>query len=83
MCRFGAVEDLIMFRKTILGTLAAGTVTGVVMFVLQIVRQFAVADWVSTGEPTTPAVVATLAVVLIAVAGGDFVRVLVRAAARS
>ena len=74
-------QDVI--KKTILGTLAAGTVTGVVMFALQIVRQFAVADWVSSGQLTVPAALAAFAVVLIAVAGADFTRFLVRAAKRS
>jgi hypothetical protein len=53
------------------------------MFLLQIVRQFAVADWVSTGQLTFPAVAATFAVVLIAVGGADVVRFFVRAATRS
>lgn len=69
-----------MLRKTILGTLAAGTITGVVMFVLEIVRQLAVADWLSSGKPTAPALIATFAVVLISVGGADLVRFFVKAA---
>lgn len=72
-----------MLKKTILGTLAAGTVTGLVLFLIQIVRQFAVADWVSSGRPEAPALAATFAVVLIAVGGADLARFLVRAATRS
>ena len=72
-----------MVKRLLLGALAAGTVTGLVMFVLQIVRQFAVADWVSTGQLTYPAVAATFAIVLIAVGGADVVRFFVRAATRS
>ena len=72
-----------MLKKTLLGTLAAGTVTGVVMFVLQIVRQFAVADWFRSGQPSVPAVVGTFAVILIAVGGADLVRFFVRAATKT
>ena len=72
-----------MWRKTLLGTLAAGTVTGTVMFLNQVVRQFAVADWVRDAQPSAPAMVGMFAVVLIAVAGADFVRFLVKAAKRS
>jgi len=78
-----ALEARIVVKRFLLGALAAGTVTGLVMFVLQIVRQFAVADWVSTGQLTYPAVAATFAVVLIAVGGADVVRFFVRAATRS
>jgi len=70
-------------KKTILGTLAAGTVTGLVLFLIQIVRQFAVADWVSSGQPDAPAMAATFAAVLIAVGGVDLTRFFVRAATRS
>ena len=72
-----------MLKKFILGTLAAGTLTGVVMFLIQVVRQFAVADWVSTGQPTFPALAATFAVVLIAVGSADLVRFFLKAARRS
>ena len=72
-----------MIKKLTLGILAAGTVTGVVMFVLQIVRNFAVADWVSSGQPTAPALLAGFAVILIAVGGADLVRFFVKAATRS
>lgn len=72
-----------MLRKTILGTLAAGTVTGTVMFVHQVVRQFAVTDWMRHGQPSLLAMAAMFAVVLVAVGGADLVRFLVRAATRS
>ena len=71
-----------MWRKTILGTVAAGTVTGTVMFLDQVVRQFAVAEWLRHGQASPPAVIGTFAVVLVAVAGADFVRFLVKAATR-
>ena len=72
-----------MLKKLILGTLAAGTLTGVVMFLIQVVRQFAVADWVSTGQPTFPAMAATFAAVLIAVGAADLVRFFLKAARRT
>ena len=72
-----------MLRKTILGTLAAGTVTGMAMFLELVVRQFAVGEWLHHGQPSPPAMVGMFAVVLIAVAGADFVRFLVKAAKRS
>ena len=72
-----------VLKKTMLGTLAAGTLTGVVVFLLQIVRQFAVADWVSSGQPTAPAAAAAFAAVLIGVGGADLARFFVRAATRS
>lgn len=72
-----------MLRRTILGTLAAGTVTGTVMFLHQVVRQSAVTDWLRNGQPSVLAMAAMFAVVLVAVGGADLVRVLVRAATRS
>lgn len=72
-----------MLRKTVLGTLAAGTGTGVVLFVTQIVRQFSVTDWLRSGQPTMPAIAAAFAVILIAVGGADLVRFFVKAATRS
>jgi hypothetical protein len=72
-----------MLRRTILGTLAAGTVTGTAMFVHQVARQFAVADWLQNGQPSAPAAVGMFAVILIGVAGADLVRYLVKVATRS
>lgn len=72
-----------MLRRTILGTLAAGTVTGTVMFVQQVVRQFAVAEWLQPGQPSLPAVAGMFAVVLVAVGGADLARALVKVAVRS
>ena len=72
-----------MLRRTILGTLAAGTVTGTVMFVQQVVRQFAVAEWLQNGQPSLPAVAGMFAVVLVAVGGADLARGLVKVASRS
>ena len=72
-----------MLRRTILGTLAAGTVTGTVMFVQQVVRQFAVAEWLQHGQPSLPAVAGMFAVVLVAVGGADLARALVKVAVRS
>ncbi|HVQ42109.1 MAG TPA: hypothetical protein VMS54_07885 [Vicinamibacterales bacterium] len=72
-----------MLRRTILGTLAAGTVTGTVMFVQQVVRQFAVAEWLQQGQPSLPAVAGMFAVVLVAVGGADVARALVKVASRS
>ena len=72
-----------MVKKTILGMLAAGTIAGLLLFLIQVVRQFAVADWVWSGQPDAPAVAATFAVVLIAVGGADLARFFVRAATRS
>jgi hypothetical protein len=72
-----------MLRRTLLGTLAAGTVTGTVMFLHQVVRQFAVTDWLRNGQPSVLAMAAMFAVVLVAVGGADLARFLVRAATRS
>ena len=72
-----------MLKKTILGMLAAGTVTGTVMFLRQIVREFALADWVSSGQPTMAALAVTFGIVLIGVGSADLVRFFVRAATRS
>jgi len=72
-----------MLKKTILGTLAAGTVTGVAMFITKIAQHFAIGDWASTGQPTGPAMAAAFAVVLIGVGGADLARFFVRAATRS
>jgi hypothetical protein len=72
-----------MLRKTTLGTLAAGTVTGTVVFLNQVVRQFGIGEWLHNGQPSLPAVAGMFAVVLVAVAGADLVRSLVRVAARS
>jgi hypothetical protein len=66
-----------------LGTLAAGTVTGSVMFLHQVVRQFAVAEWLQNGQPSMPAAAGMFAVVLIAVGGADLARVFLKVAARS
>lgn len=72
-----------MLRKTIPGTLAAGTVTGTVMFLHQVVRQFAVAEWLQNGQPSLPAVAGMFAVVLVGVGGADVARALVKVASRS
>ena len=72
-----------MLRRTILGTMAAVTATGIVAVLDQIVRGFAVADWLREGHPSAPAVAGVFAVVLIAVGGADLVRLLVKAATRS
>ena len=72
-----------MLRKTTLGTLAAGTVTGTAMFLNQVVRQFGVGEWLHNGQPSLPAVAGMFAVVLVAVGGADLVRSLIRVAARS
>lgn len=72
-----------MLRKAILGTFAAGTATGVVMFLHQIVRPIAVAELLRNGQPSLHAVVGMFAVVLIAVGGADLVRHFVKAATRS
>lgn len=72
-----------MLRKAILATFAAGTATGVFVFLHQIVRQIAVADWLRDGQPSLQAGVGMFAVVLIAVGGADLVRHFVRAATRS
>jgi hypothetical protein len=72
-----------MLRRTILGTLAAGTVTGSAMFLYQVVHQFAVAEWLQNGQPSLPAMGAMFAVVLIGVGGADLARLFVRVAARS
>lgn len=69
-----------MLRKTILGTLAAGTATGVVLFLHQAVRQFGVVEWLQDGQPSLPAAVVMFALVLVAVGGADVVRSLVRVA---
>ena len=71
-----------MLRKSILGTLAAGTATGVVLFGQQIVAQFAVADWLRNGQASPAAMAGMFAVVLIGVAAADLVRFFVRAATR-
>lgn len=72
-----------VLKKTFLGTLAAGTVTGVVMFTTKVAQHFAVGDMVSTGQPTGPAMAAAFAVVLIGVGGADIARFFVKAAKRS
>lgn len=72
-----------MLRKTILGTFAAGAATGVVMFLHQIARQFAVTEWLHGGQPSVPAVAGMFAIVLIGVGGADLVRFFVKAATRS
>jgi hypothetical protein len=72
-----------MLLKTTLGTLAAGTVTGTVMFLQQVVRQFGVGEWLHNGQPSLPAVAGAFAVVLVAVGGADLVRSLIKVAARS
>jgi hypothetical protein len=72
-----------MLKKTLLGTFAAGTATGVVMFLHQIARQFAVAEWLRDGQPSVPAVAGMFAIVLIGVGGADLVRFFVKAATRS
>jgi len=72
-----------MVRRTLLGTLAAGTVTGTVMFLSQVVRQFGVGDWLQNGQASLPAVAAMFAVVLVAVGGADLARSLIRVAARA
>jgi hypothetical protein len=72
-----------MLRKTILGTLAAGTVTASAMFLHQVVRQFAVTDWLQNGQPSLPAIGGMFAAVLIGVGGADLVRFFVKVAARS
>jgi hypothetical protein len=74
---------LIVVKKSILGMLAAGTVAAMLLFLIDVVRKFAVADWVSSGQPDAPALAATFAVVLIAVGGTDLARFFVRAATRS
>ena len=53
------------------------------MFVQQVVRQFAVAEWLQNGQPSLPAVAGMFAVVLVAVGGADLARALVKVAARS
>jgi len=72
-----------MVRRTLLGTLAAGTVTGTVMFLSQVVRQFGVGDWLQNGQASLPGVAAMFAVVLVAVGGADLARSLIRVAARA
>jgi hypothetical protein len=72
-----------MLRKTTLGTLAAGTVTGTIVFLHQVVRQFGVDQWLHNGQPSLPAAAAMFAAILVAVGGADLVRSLVRIAARS
>ena len=72
-----------MLRRTILGTLAAGTLTGTVMFLHQVVRQFGVGQWLHAGQPSIPAAAAMFAVVLVAVGGADLVRALLKRATRS
>jgi hypothetical protein len=72
-----------MLRRTMLGMLAAGTVTGTVMFLNQVVRQFGIGEWLHHGQPSLPAGAAMFAVVLVAVGGADVVRALVKVATRS
>lgn len=72
-----------VLKKTILGTLAAGTVTGVAIFTTKVAQHFAVGDWVSTGQPTGPAMAAAFAVILIGVGGADLTRFFIKAAKRS
>jgi hypothetical protein len=72
-----------VLRKTTFGTLAAGTVTGTVMFLHQVVRQFGVGEWLHGGQPSLPAITGMFAVVLLAVGGADLVRSLLKFAARS
>jgi hypothetical protein len=72
-----------MLRKTLLGTLAAGTGTGVAIFIHQILRQFAVIDSIRGGEASPPVMAAVFAVILITVGGADIIRALVRTATRS
>ena len=71
-----------MLRRTILGTLAAGTVTAIVLFLNQVVRQFGIGEWLHAGQPSLPALAGMFAVVLVAVGGADLVRSLVKIAAR-
>lgn len=72
-----------MLRRSVFGTLAAGTVTGTVLFVQQVVRQFGVGDWMQHGQPSPPAVIGMFAVILVAVGGADLVRALIKVAARA
>lgn len=72
-----------MLKKTFLGTLAAGTGTGVAVFVHQILQQFAVIDSIRGGETSAPVMGAVFAVILISVGGADIIRGLVRTATRS
>ena len=72
-----------MLKKTLFGTFAAGAATGIGMFLHQMVRQFAVVEWVRDGQPSVPAVAGTFAIVLIGVGGADLVRFFVKAATRS
>ena len=71
-----------MLQRTILGTLAAGTVTAIVLFLNQVVRQFGIGEWLHAGQPSLPALAGMFAVVLVAVGGADLVRSLVKIAAR-
>lgn len=72
-----------MLKKTLLGTLAAGTGTGVAVFVHQILRQFAVIDSIRGRETSAPVMLALFAAILITVGGADIIRALVRTATRS
>jgi hypothetical protein len=76
------IGGLNVLKMIVLGTLAAGTFTAVVIFLIQVIRQLSVADLVSTGEPTLPALAATFAVVLIAVGGADLARFFLKSARR-